>query len=168
LEATRKRVQRQTTRLLNLQDQIANQREVLGKIRKQIDQAREESSRRLFTLDSPPIWQALIDREDRQDIVAQTGESASSFAYNARDFVIRYRDRLLWHVAAFLVMAAFFFFLRRNLRETIAATAGGASAVYILDRPLSSLLWPCCSFSALFRRGDGDPAIRSSPRSSRS
>jgi hypothetical protein len=77
--------------LLKLQSQLADRLANLEKIRKEIDQAREEFERGLFTLDSPPLWQALSRPEARDAILAETSDSARRMLQDLHEFLPNYR-----------------------------------------------------------------------------
>jgi potassium-dependent mechanosensitive channel len=122
--------------LLNLQSQLATRREILAKIRKDIDKAREESGRHLLVLDSLPLWEALFTPESQDIIVAQTVEGARRFADDSREFLRKSADRILLHLIFFLALASSLYFLRRGLPPENVERLGGASAIFVLDRPM--------------------------------
>ena len=139
-EATRLAVQEQTTKLLKLQSQVADRVTALAKTRQEIDQAREEFSRSLFKLDSPPLWQALFRPEARATIMTEASDSAQKMRDDVQDFMQKYRERIPLHLVFFLALVVVFNFLRRGLTAEAAQRLGAASAIFVLDRPFSSSL----------------------------
>jgi len=138
--ATRLAIQEQTTRLLKLQSEVADRLAALAEIRKEIDQAREELSRSLFALDSPPLWQALFRPEAQETVMAEASDSARRFAEDLHEFVQTYRYRILLHVVLFLVLVALFHLLRRGLTAEARQRLEVSSATLVLERPFDTSL----------------------------
>jgi small-conductance mechanosensitive channel len=139
-QTTRGVVQEQTTNLLKLQGQVADRLATLAKIRKEIDQAREEFGRRLFALDSPPLWEALFYSEAPDVITAQAAESVRRFNEDLQEFLQRYWDRIALHLVFFLFLVGLLYFLRRGVAPEAIERLGGPSAMFVLDRPFSTSL----------------------------
>jgi small-conductance mechanosensitive channel len=139
-QATRQAIQEQTTRLLKLQSQVADRLATLGEIRKEIDRARKELSRSLFTLNTPPLWEALFRPGAKDVIGAQVAESARKFSDDLQEFLQKYADRILGHTAFFLVLLILFRVLRRGLTPEAVERVDGSSALLILDRPVATSL----------------------------
>jgi small-conductance mechanosensitive channel len=139
-QATRLALQEQTTQLLKLQNQVADRLTTLAKIGKEIEQAREEFSRGLLTLDSPPLWEALFRPEAAETITAEVSGSGQRFAEDLRDFLQTYRPRILMHVVLFLVLLALFHLLLRGLTAEAAQRLGASSAMIVLERPFDAAL----------------------------
>ena len=125
-------------KLLNLQIQLANRREVLAKIRSDIDKAREESGRQLFVLDSLPLWQAIFSPESQEVMIAQATQSSQSFAADLSEFGNKYRDRILWHASLSGRMVLLFRSLRRGLTAPAVEQLGGF-ALFVLERFVTTL-----------------------------
>ena len=149
-DAVRTMLRDDMAKLLNLQNQLANRREILSKIRKDIDKAREESGRQLLVLDSLPIWQALLQPGAQDAIVAQAVDSARGFLDDLQEFLKKFRDRILLHVVVFLMIVALFYFLRRGLTPAIAERLGVDSAIFVLSRPLAASFLLALLASPLF------------------
>ncbi len=139
-ELTRRAIQAQTAQLVTLQSQIADKVTALEEIRKRIDEARKHTGEGLFTLDSPPIWQVLFAAATPESIAAQTTASATKVFHDMRDFLQRYRNRLILHFVLFLAMLVSFYLLHRSYREVTAKGTLGISALHVLDRFVSSSL----------------------------
>jgi potassium efflux system protein len=137
-DAVRVLIRDDMTQLLNLQNQLANRREILSKVRKDIDKAREESSQYLFVLDSPPLWQALFLSEAQDTMIAQASDSARRLYDDLQEFLQKYGDRIPLHLVLFLVIVAVFYFLRRGLTPEVAERLGASSAIFVLERPFAS------------------------------
>jgi potassium efflux system protein len=137
-DAVRGLIRNSMATLLNLQIQLANRRDILNKIRNDIDKAREESGRQLFVLDSPPLWEALFQPAAKDTIIVQVVDSSQRFTEDLQEFAQKYRVRLIWHALFFLAMTLLFHFLRRDLSPESVERLGGASALLILDRPFAS------------------------------
>ena len=137
-DAVRALIRKDMAKLLDLQNQLANRRHILARIRNDIDRAREESGRQLLVLDSPPLWQALFNPKAQDVIRAQAAESARRFVDDLKEFLQKYGDREVWHAVSFLVMAALFYLLRRGLKPEAVERLGGSSALFVLDRPLAT------------------------------
>jgi potassium efflux system protein len=137
-DAVRGLIRDNMAKLLNLQNQLANRRDVLAKIRNDIDKAREKSGRELFVLDSLPLWEALFRAESRDVIITQALQSSQRFAEDLQDFPRRYGDRIIWHAVFFLAMVLVFHFLRRGLTPEAAEQLGDSSAIFFLDRPFAT------------------------------
>jgi potassium-dependent mechanosensitive channel len=132
-DAVRMLIRNDMAKLLNLQNQVANRRDILAKIRNDIDRAREQSGRQLFVRDSLPLWEALFTSEAQDVIRAQAAESAWLFVDDIKEFLQTYSDRVAWHAVFFLVMAALFYLLRRGLTPEAVERLGGSSALFVLD-----------------------------------
>jgi small-conductance mechanosensitive channel len=137
-DAVRGLIRNSMATLLYLQIQLANRRDILSKIRNDIDKAREESGRQLFGLDSLPLWEALLEPAAKDVIGVQVTESLQRFTEDLREFAQNYRERLIWHALFFVAMMLLFHFLRRELSPESVERLGGASALLILDRPFAS------------------------------
>jgi potassium-dependent mechanosensitive channel len=159
-QATRLAIQEQTTKLLKLQSQVTDRLATLAKIRREIDQAREEFSRGLFALDSTPLWQALFRPEAQDTIMAEASNSARRMLHDLQEFLQKYRERIPLHLVFFLALVAVFYFLRRGLTPEAAQRLGAASAIFILDRPFSSSLLLALIPSALFYPGAAAGILR--------
>ena len=136
--AVRALVRNSIQNLLNLQIQLADRRDALAKIRNEIDRAREETSRELFVLDSLPLWEALFQPAARDIILVHAIESSQRFAEDLEDFVQKRSNRLIAHALFFLAIVLLFRFLRRGLTPESVERLGGASALFVLDRPIAS------------------------------
>jgi potassium-dependent mechanosensitive channel len=159
-DAVRTLIRNDMARLLDLQNQLANRRDILAKIRNDIDRAREESGRSLLVLDSPPLWEALMTSESRDVIVAQAVQSSQRFVEDLKEFIQKYGDRILWQPVFFLVMVLVFRFLRRGLTPEVVERLGGASALFILDHLFAtSFLLALISFP-LFYPGAATAILR--------
>lgn len=152
-QATRLALQEQATKLLTLQSQMADRLATLAETRKEIDLAREEFSRSLLRLDTPPLWKALSGSEARDTIMAEASASARRMLADLQEFLQRYGERILLHLVFFLALVALFYFLRRGLTPEIAQRLGAASAIFVLDRPFSSSLLLVLNPIALFYPG---------------
>ena len=137
-DAVRGLIRDNMAKLLSLQSQLAKRRDILAKIRNDIDKAREESGRQLFVLDSLPLWEALFHSEARDVIVLQAIQSSQRFVEDLQAFVQKYGDRILWHVVVFLAMGVSIYYLRRGLTPEAVERLVGASAIHVLDRPLAA------------------------------
>jgi potassium efflux system protein len=125
-------------KLLSLQNRLANRRELLARIRADIDKAREASNQYLFSLDDPPLWEVLRHPVAQDALLTQVIQSSQRFADDLHDFVQRYGGRLLGHALLFLAMALLFHFLRRGLTPEAVETLGGSPALFILDRRIAA------------------------------
>jgi small-conductance mechanosensitive channel len=137
-DAVRMLIRADMAKLLNLQNQLANRREILAKIRSDIDKAREESGRHLLVLDSLPLWEALFRTEARDVIIMQTLQSSQRFVEDLQEFSQKYGDRMVWHMVCFLALVALLHFLRRGLTTEAAERLGDSAAIFFLDRPLAT------------------------------
>ena len=136
-DAVRGLIRDDMAKLLNLQNQLANRRDVLSKLRNDIDKAREESGRQLFVLDSLPLWGALFRPESRDVIKMQALQSSQRFAEDLQEFSQKYGDRIVWHTVYFLAMVVLFHLLRRGLTPEAAERLGASAAIFFLDRPFA-------------------------------
>ncbi len=139
-QAARKIIQEQSAKIVELQSQVADRASTLAKIRQQIDQARQESSRRLLFLDSPPLWQALFSAGAKESIATEAVESVAKIINDAREFLITYWQRLLLHATVLLLVALGFYHARKNLTAQISQPFGDVPAPYALNRPFASSL----------------------------
>jgi small-conductance mechanosensitive channel len=139
-QTTRQAIQERMTKLLKLQSQVADRLATLAKSRTEIDQAREEFGRGLFTLDRPPLWQALFGPEVQDTIMTQASDSAGRVLQDLQDFLRTYSERIPLHLMLFLALVAVFYFLRRGLTPEAAQGLGAVSAIFVLDRPFSAAL----------------------------
>ncbi|MGH7833039.1 MAG: hypothetical protein ACREQK_05300, partial [Candidatus Binatia bacterium] len=158
-QATRLVVQEQTTQLLKLQSQVADRLVTLARIREEIDQAREEFGRRLFTLDSPPLWEALFYSEAR-DVMAQAAESARKFNDDLQEFLQRYWERIPLHLVLFLLLAGLLYFLRRGPTLEAVERLGGPSAALVLDHPFATSLLLALIALPIFYPGAAGAVLR--------
>jgi potassium efflux system protein len=139
-DAVRVLIRKDMAKLLNLQNQLANRRDILAKIRNDIDRAREESGRQLFVRNSSPLWEALFHSGAQGVIVAQAAESARRFADDLKEFLQRYSDRILWHTVFFLAMVALVYLLRRGITPQAIEQLGGSVALFVLESPMATSL----------------------------
>jgi potassium-dependent mechanosensitive channel len=159
-DAVRALIRGDMAKLLNLQNQLANRREILAKIRNDIDRAREESGQYLFVRDSLPLWEALFQSGAQDVIVVQAAESARRFGEDLEEFLQKYSDRILWHAGSFLVMVVLFYFLRRGLTPEAVERLGGSSALFIFDRPFASSFLLALIAVPLFYAGAAATVLR--------
>ncbi|HYA28841.1 MAG TPA: mechanosensitive ion channel domain-containing protein [Acidobacteriota bacterium] len=152
-EAVRGLIRNAMAKLLNLQIQLANRRDILAKVRNDIDKAREQSGRELFVLDSLPLWKALFNRESQDVITVQAIQSSQRFVDDSKEFVQKNRDRMLWHVVYFLAMVLLFRFLRRGLTPQAVERLEGSSALFILDRLFATSFLLALIATPLFYHG---------------
>jgi small-conductance mechanosensitive channel len=138
VQATREVAQQQTSQLLKLQSQIADRLAGLAETRKEIDRAREEFGRSLFTRDRAPLWQALFQPEAHDLIVVQAVQSSQRFIEDLQAFIQKYSDRVLWHAVFFLAMILLFHFLRRGLAPEEIEHLGGSSSIFVFERLYAS------------------------------
>ena len=136
-DAVRGLIRDEMAKLLHLQNQLASRRDFLAKVRNELDRAREKSGQGLFVLDSLPLWEALFNRESRDVVIVEVVQSSQRFAEDLQEFISKYRVRLLWHAVLLLAMVLLFRFLRGALTPQ-AVERLGASANFVLDRPLAS------------------------------
>ena len=137
-DAVRLLIRENMAKLLNLQNQLANRREILARIRSDIDKAREESGRQLFVLDSLPLWEALFHPEAEDVVILQALQSSQRFVEDLQEFIQRYSDRIVLHVIYLLALVALFLVLRRGLTPEAAERLGGSAAIFFLDRAYST------------------------------
>ncbi len=159
-DAVRTLIRNDMARLLDLQNQLANRRDILAKIRNDIDKAREESGRSLFALDSLPLWEALVTSESRDVIVAQSVQSSQRFVEDLKEFIQKYGDRLLWQAVYFLVMVLVFRFLRRGLTPEVVERLGGSSELFILDHLFATSFLLALITLPLFYPGAASAVLR--------
>lgn len=138
-DAVRGLIRDSMAKLLSLQIQLANRRDILAKIRSDIDKAREKSGRQLFVLDTLPLWQAIFAFESQDDVLAQVIQSSQRFAEDLSEFGKKYRERILWHAVLFIALALLFRFLRRGSTAP-AVEQLDESARFVLDRLWSGSL----------------------------
>ena len=136
-DAVRGLIRDSMAKLLSLQIELANRRDILAKIRSDIDKAREESGRQLFVLDSRPLWEAIFVRQTQPVIMFQIIQSSERLAEDLREFSTKYRNRILWHVLLFAAFVLLFRYLRRSSTAPAIERMGG-SALFILDRGWST------------------------------
>lgn len=134
-DAVRGLIRDNMAKLLNLQNQLANRREILAKIRNALDKEREKSGRQLFVLDSLPLWEALFRAEALDIVRTQAVQSFRKFVEDLQEFPQKYGDRMVWHTLLFLAMVILFHFLRRGVTPEVAERLGASSAIFLLDRP---------------------------------
>jgi small-conductance mechanosensitive channel len=137
-DAVRGLIRASMAKLLGLQIQLANRRDILAKIRNDIDKAREDSGRYLFVLDSPPLWEAFATAESHDVILVQAIQSSQRFVLDLQEFIQKYSDRIVWHVVFFLAMVLLFRFLPRGLTPEAVERVGGAATLFVLDRLFAS------------------------------
>jgi len=139
-QAARKVIQEQSAKIVELQSQVADRAATLAKIREQIDQARQKTSRDLLILDSPPLWQALFSAGAKESIATQAAESVAKIINDAEEFLITYWQRVLLHLMVLVLIMVGFYHARKGLTAQISQPFGDSSALYVLDRPFASSL----------------------------
>jgi potassium-dependent mechanosensitive channel len=140
VEATRVAIQEHTTKLLKLQSEIADRLADLAKIREEIDQAREEFSRNLFALDSPPLWHALFSSQTPGAIRVEAADSVRKLLDDLQDLAAKHSERILLHLIIFLTIIGVVYFLRRDFDPATAEENSAAAALFVLNRPFSSAM----------------------------
>ena len=158
-DAVRGLIRGAMAKLLGLQIQLANRRDILNKIRSDIDKAREESGRQLFVLDSLPLWQARFSAESQDVIRTQAIQSVQRLADDVRDFSTKYRDRILWHAVFLAVLVLLLRFLRRGPAAQAVEQLGG-SGLFVLDRFLASSFLLALMAVPLFYPGASSAVLR--------
>ena len=160
VDAVRGLIRNAMAKLLNLQIQLANRRDILTKIRNDIDAAREASGRHLFVIDNLPLWEALFNRESQDVITVQALQSSQRFVEDSQEFIQKNRDGLLWHTVFFLAMVLLFRFTRRSLTPQAVERLGGSSALFILERLFATSLLLALIAIPLFYRGATSAILR--------
>ena len=160
VEATRLAIQEQTTQLLKLQSEIADRLANLTKIRKEIDQAREEFSRNLFALDSPTLWQALFSSQAPDTIGVEAADSVRKLFRDLRDLLQKYSERVLLHLVVFLMILGMLYCLRRGFIPETAEKQSASATLFVLDRPFSSAMLLALIPAGLFYTGAAGGILR--------
>jgi hypothetical protein len=137
-DAVRGLIRNSMAKLLNLQIQLASRRDILNKTRSDLDKAREESGRQLFGLAGLPLWEALFQPAAKDSIVVQVVENLQRFGEDLQEFAQKYRGRLIWHTLFLVATILLFRFLHRDLAPETVERLGGASALFVLERPFAS------------------------------
>ena len=83
----------------------------------------------------------------------QALQSSQRFVEDSKEFIQKYRDRMVWHVVSFLAMVLLFRFLRRGLTPSAVERLGGSSALFILDRLFATAFLLALIAIPLFYRG---------------
>jgi small-conductance mechanosensitive channel len=161
-QATALAIQAETTTLLKLQGELADRLTTLAEIQKEIDQAREESGRRLFSFNSPPLWEALSRPETPETVLAEAAGSAQERLRQFSEFVQMYSVRIPLQALLFLALVALFYFLRAGLTHETAQRLGAGSSMVVFDRPLSSSLLLTLLASPFFYPGAAAGILRTS------
>ena len=124
------------------------------------DVAREvaDQDRRLVTMDSPPLWEALRDTDIREPVGSGLRRNLEIETAFARDFDA-VRGRLLPVLGTFAVLLLpTIFWLRRRARALVAAGQVGEPALQALARPWAAWLLLVAAVAALY--GLQGPSLR--------
>ena len=158
-DAVRGLIRGAMAKLLGLQIQLANRRDILGKIHSDIERAREESGRQLFVLDSVPLWQASFSAESQEVIETEAIRSLQRFTEDVRDFGTKYAGRILWQGVFLAALVLLFSILRREPPAQAIEQLGGAGR-FVLDRFLLSSFLLALLTVPLFYPGASSAVLR--------
>jgi potassium efflux system protein len=105
-----------------------------------INQARDLTLHRVFSRDSPALW----DRDWRvaagERIAAGSQQATETQWTTLQSYAERRSDRMFGHLALFIAVAAFFFWARRQLLSRIGEDAGLQHASSVIAHPIAAAL----------------------------
>src|SRR6185436_12175955 len=133
-DAVRGLIRNSMAKLLGLQSQLAGRREILAKIRGDIDRARGESGRNLFVLDSPPLWTALSQHGIQDVVAAQAAQSSRRFSEDLQEFFQKYAGRVALQTLFLIALLALFRRLSGRVTPDSMSRLGEAPAGLIFGR----------------------------------
>ncbi len=128
--------------VLALQGRIAELRTQVGENLALLNSAMELARQRLFTIDSPALWEALLAPRPGVSLQRQARETWEADSEQFVDFLLNYRRRLIAQFLFFLALAVLMIVLslrakRWKFEETDTAMQ---AAVKVFSRPVSAAL----------------------------
>jgi len=156
-DALRRVLQDKIARLVAAQVKLAEQSEVLNKMREQLGAIRIQSGRGLLSLDSSPLWNAISDTQAARSIASQISESWLVLYDDTISLLKLIQTRLLLHLVFFGVLVGLFFRLR-SVSRTVGKIELTPAEQFVLDRKFSSaLLLTLCWVPVLY--SDASPRV---------
>lgn len=143
---TRKAIEAQQSRVVALQNRVAEQQKRVDDAIASIKQTREALVGQLLVRDSPPIWSA--DLWTRAGIRQGVRDSLAAQLNGLDAFAARNTDKLIIHFLVFVLFAAILIFLRRRARPLVEANPDLKSAAVIFYLPIPTALVLAILFSS--------------------
>ncbi len=126
--------------LLNLGIQIDQAENLIADAFDRLEEAKRDLRVRLFALDTPPLWSVLIDPPPRANHIAGIRQAARDSREALVQFAGDYRDQLIVHFIALLVM----FFIIRSLKKRVEQLQLNdptlEDSIRVVSKPFSSAL----------------------------
>jgi len=138
LEALDSRLKQRTTRLLSISSRIDAQQKQLVEFSRRIERKRQSVGHELFSLDAPPLWDALRDALSSESVLEQATPAWQSLLLELQFLAEDYRDQFTFYFIVLLSCAAAFFLARWRLLSEIQQDSSAWSELRLLQHPLAS------------------------------
>ena len=139
LRVAEARLRQLQDRLLELQGRVSDLRAEIAGAAASVDQAEAALNRKLFEVESAPLWQALGRPDRGGTLVQQLRQALREAGRDAGDFLAQ-PGRILIHLALVLVLGLVLVAVRRPVAALAAEDESGRGAVKVLSRPASAAL----------------------------
>jgi small-conductance mechanosensitive channel len=133
-------VREHLTALLTLQERVSDEQAKVTQALQRITVAEVKARRKLFTLDSDPLWSAAAWPRGAGDIAAQAVQSLRSRQAEITRFAGENAARIRLHVGLFGAMLLAALAARRRSRQWAIPSAASDSAARLFVRPVSATL----------------------------
>jgi len=138
---TEKRVRDRRGAILTLEDQVSQGQVKIAQILAQVQAAHADRRRRLFVIDSPALWRALLEPSPaEQSLRSQIAASWTKSGAALGDFFRAYPERLALQALLFVAAVVLLYRLRVRARQWALKDESLEPSARILDRPLSVAL----------------------------
>ena len=129
--------------LLVLQNQISKDQIKINELLDQIRESEKEVRKRLFVIDSPPLWEAFQAEQDSLEITTHLQESWTELFRANITFVSVNEDRFYLHLAIYILLIVLMWYLHhQNKRHNLIDEEDEVlkASAYFISRPSSAAL----------------------------
>lgn len=140
IRQARDQVESRRAQVLTLQNRVSQQESRVADVLTSVRQVRDETVRRLFVKDSPPIWSATLRASLARDMVRESRDSLSTQFRAMREYAAHRAASFFLHIAIFLLLVAAFYWARRRTGAWVEAEPGLEPTAQVFNLPFASAL----------------------------
>jgi len=137
---TRELAERRRAEILDLQNRVS---EVDGRVvlaLASVQRAREQALSRIFTRDSPPVWDAELRATPSESLIQESRNSFSTQLQALRAYIAREPEKFAAHAVVLVLLIVALYAIRRHVHPWVQEEPAIARAVRVLHAPIATAL----------------------------
>ncbi len=142
--------------VLTLMNQVSQESIRINKALSKINSAQQQTRERMFTVDSPPLWNAFRWEEKRPSLSVQLSTTMESRLSILNKFVEEQWPRMIFHFGIFLLVSLFLLSVRRHGDSWLEKNGSSSQFKFIYYHPYSSALLLSLIFTPYIYQGPPD------------